>query len=102
MLFGLYEQDIVAIILLGLIANFLFSFLFGLYLTQNIGMEEMLALRGKRRQSPIAAASLFIPYAKMLLTLYRVAILQLYFLNRGHTPKEFWVYMTRDDEGDKA
>jgi hypothetical protein len=41
--------------------------------------------------------SLFIPFAKMAVILYRVAILQIFFLNRGLTHKEFWVYLTQDD-----
>ena len=97
MIFGLYEQDIAAIILLGLIANFLFSFLFGWYLTKNIGMTEMLETRGNRKQSWLMGIALVVPFAKMIVTLYRVAILQLYFLNRGLTHKEYWVYMTRDE-----
>jgi hypothetical protein len=33
----------------------------------------------------------------MLITLYRVAILQFYFLDQGKTHKEFWVYLTSSD-----
>lgn len=97
MLFGLYEQDIAAIALLGILANFSFSLLFGWYLSYNIGLEEMRLSKGARRQNPLIALSLVLPFAKMLLTLYRVAILQLYFLNQGHTHKEYWVYITRDE-----
>lgn len=97
MLFGLYEQDIIAIVLLGILANFLFSFLFGWYLSQNIGVEEMMLSRGSRRQSALIGLSLVIPFAKMAITLYRVVILQLYFLNQGRTHKEFWIYMTHDE-----
>lgn len=97
MLFGLYEQDLVAIALLGILANFSFSFLFGWYLSQNIGTEEMILNRGSRRPGWFTGLALVLPFAKMAQTLYRVAILQLYFLNQGRTHKEFWVYLTRDE-----
>ena len=94
MIFGLNEQDFIAYIIFGLLLNFVFSILFGIYLTKNIGMEEMIRSKGDKEQSFIVSISLFIPYAKMLITLYRVAILQIFFLNRGYTHKEFWIYMT--------
>lgn len=92
-----YEQDIVAFALFGIIVNFLFSFLFGWYLTRNIGLEEMVTSRGTKQQSWLAGVSLAIPFAKMVLTLYRAAILQLYFLNQGLSHKDFWIYMTSDE-----
>ena len=88
------EQDFVAYIIFGLILNFLFSILFGVYLSKNIGMQEMLESKGDKEQSLLVSLSLFIPFAKMIITLYRVAILQIYFLNKGYTHKEFWIYMT--------
>ena len=94
MIAGMNEQDFIAYILFGLILNFLFSILFGMYLSKNIGMKEMLESKGEKPQSLLVSFSLFIPFAKMLITLYRVAILQIYFLNKGHSHKEFWVYMT--------
>jgi hypothetical protein len=94
MIAGMYEQDFMAYIIFGLILNFAFSIFFGIYLSKNIGMKEMLESKGDKKQSFIVSLSLFVPFAKMLITLYRVAILQLYFLNRGYTHKEFWVYMT--------
>jgi len=96
-LLGFYEQDLVAVALLGILSNFAFSFLFGWYLARNIGMEEMALSRGKRRQSLAMGAALIIPFAKMAVTLYRVAVLQLYFLNRGYTHKAFWIYLTQDE-----
>ena len=96
MLYGLYEQDIAAITLLGILANFAFSFLFGWYLSVNIGPEEMMLSRGNRRQGWMIGLALVIPFAKMAVTLYRVAVLQFSFLNRGRSHKEFWVYMTHD------
>ncbi|MBA1437845.1 MAG: hypothetical protein FAF05_02460 [Epsilonproteobacteria bacterium] len=96
MVLGMYEQDFVAYFLFGLILNFLFSIMFGVYLSKNIGMQEMIESKGDKQQSPLVTLSLFIPYAKMLITLYRVAILQFYFLNKGYSHKEFWVYMTHE------
>ncbi len=96
MIAGMNEQDFIAYMTFGLILNFLFSILFGIYLTKNIGMQEMITSKGDKQQSTLVSISLFIPFAKMLITLYRVSILQLYFLNKGHTHKEFWVYMTNN------
>jgi len=94
MIIGMNEQDFIAYIIFGLILNFVFSILFGLYLTKNIGMQEMIASKGDKEQSILVSISLLIPFAKMMITLYRVAILQIYFLNKGYSHKEFWVYMT--------
>ena len=96
MIAGMNEQDFVAYIIFGLILNFLFSILFGIYLSKNIGMQEMMASKGDKEQSLIVKLSLFVPFAKMFITLYRVTILQLYFLNKGYSHKEFWIYMTHD------
>jgi len=98
MIIGMNEQDFMAYIIFGLILNFVFSILFGIYLSNNIGMKEMIASKGEKEQSLLIGLSLFIPFAKMLITLYRVAILQLYFLNKGLSHKEFWVYMTHEEE----
>jgi len=97
MIAGIPEQEFVAYLIFGLILNFLFSMLFGLYLSRNIGIEEMARTKGDREQPWWIAAALFVPYAKMLLTLYRVAILQIFFLDRGHSHKEFWIYLTTDE-----
>lgn len=96
MIAGMYEQDFVAYMIFGLILNFAFSILFGLYLSNNIGMKEMIESKGDKEQPVLVSISLFIPFAKMLITLYRVAILQLFFLNKGLTHKEFWIYMTHE------
>jgi hypothetical protein len=98
MIAGMNEQDFIAYMTFGLILNFLFSILFGIYLTKNIGMEEMISSKGDKRQPLLVSMSLFIPFAKMIITLYRVSVLQLYFLNKGHTHKEFWVYMTHQQQ----
>ena len=98
MILGMYEQDFLAYVIFGLLLNFVFSILFGIYLSNNIGMQEMIESKGDKEQSTIIGLSLFIPFAKMLITLYRVAILQLYFLNKGRSHKEFWVYMTHEEE----
>jgi hypothetical protein len=94
MIAGMYEQDFIAYIIFGLTLNFIFSIFFGIYLSKNIGMQEMMQSKGNKEQSLFVSLSLFIPFAKMAITLYRVAILQLYFLNKGHSHKEFWIYMT--------
>lgn len=94
MIAGMYEQDFIAYMIFGLILNFTFSILFGLYLTKNIGMEEMIHTKGDKKQPLFVSLSLFVPFAKMLITLYRVSILQIYFLNKGYSHKEFWIYMT--------
>ncbi len=98
MIAGMFEQDLAAYIIFGLIVNFLFSILFGLYLSKNIGLEQMMQSKGDKEQSLFIKLSLFIPYAKMFITLYRVAILQIYFLNQGYTHKEYWIYLTHTDE----
>lgn len=94
MIAGMNEQEFMAYMIFGLILNFVFSILFGLYLSKNIGIQEMINSKGDKEQSIIVSLSLFVPYAKMAVTLYRVAILQIFFLNRGYSHKEFWIYMT--------
>lgn len=94
----MFEQEIAAYIIYGIFLNFLFSILFAMYLSKNIGVEEMARNMGTKQQSLLVKLSLFIPYAKMLITLYRVAILQIFFLNRGYSHKEFWIYLTHDDK----
>lgn len=91
------SQDVFAYAIFGLILNFVFSIAFGLYLSKNIGTEEMILSKGDREQPWWLSLSLAIPYAKMIITLYRVAILQFYFLDRGHTHKEFWIYLTSEE-----
>jgi len=95
---GYYEQDIVAIILFGIILNFVFSFLFGWYLSLNIGVKEMLHSKGDKKQSSLMVLMLLVPFAKMGITLYRVAILQLYFLNQGLSHKDYWIYLTHENK----
>jgi hypothetical protein len=96
MIAGINEQDFIAYIIFGLMMNFVFSIIFGIYLSKNIGMQEMIRNKGDKEQPLLVSLSLFIPYAKMLITLYRVAILQIFFLNKGYTHKDFWIYMTTD------
>ncbi len=97
MIAGMYEQDFVAILLFGIILNFLFSFLFGWYLSLNIGMQEMMLSKGDKKQPSWMVLTLLIPFAKMGITLYRVTILQLYFLNQGRSHKDFWIYLTQEN-----
>jgi hypothetical protein len=98
MIAGMYEQDFIAYMIFGLILNFALSIMFGIYLSKNIGMKDMIESKGNKQQSLFVSISLFIPYAKMFITLYRVAVLQLFFLNKGYTHKEFWIYMTSEQE----
>jgi len=81
----------------GVILNFIFSMAFGVYLSNNIGVEEMLLSKGEKEQQWWLSFSLVIPFAKMIITLYRVAILQFYFLDQGKSHKEFWIYLTTED-----
>jgi hypothetical protein len=96
MIAGMYEQELIAYILFGIILNFIFSLFFGIYLSKNIGLEDMMNSKGDKVQSVWTRLTILIPYAKMLLTLYRVAILQFYFLNQGKSHREFWVYLTSE------
>ena len=91
------DQDFIAVITFGLIVNFAFSIMFGIYLSKNIGMEEMIKSKGDKEQSILVSLSLFIPFAKMILTMYRVSILQFYFLDKGLSHKEFWIYITSNN-----
>ena len=94
MIAGIYEQDFIAYTLFGYIVNFLFSIVFGIYLSRNIGIQEMMMSKGDKEQSFLVRLSILIPFAKMIITLYRVTILQFYFLNKGYSHKEFWIYLT--------
>ncbi|MDP2078181.1 MAG: hypothetical protein Q8J85_09030 [Sulfuricurvum sp.] len=78
----------------GVILNFVFSMALGVYLSKNIGIEEMVLSKGDQDQPWWMFLTLIIPFAKMVITLYRVAILQFYFLNEGKTHKDFWIYLT--------
>lgn len=78
----------------GVILNFVFSMALGVYLSNNIGIEEMVLSKGDQEQPWWMFLTLIIPFAKMVITLYRVAILQFYFLNEGKTHKDFWIYLT--------
>jgi hypothetical protein len=102
MIAGMYEQDFMAYMILGLMLNFFFSILFGIYLSKNIGGQEMMTSKGEKDQPWWMPLTLMVPYAKMIITLYRVAILQIYFLNQGRTHKEFWIYMTSDQESNET
>ncbi len=97
MIAGIYEQDLAAIVLFGIILNFLFSFLFSWYLSINIGVEEMMLSKGDKKQPSWMVLTLLVPFLKMLITLYRVTILQLYFLNQGRTHKDYWIYLTGEN-----
>jgi len=96
MIAGMFQDELMAYILFGIILNFGFSLMFGIYLSKNIGVENMMQTKGEKVQSPLLRLSILIPFAKMLITLYRVAILQFYFLNQGKSHQEFWTYLTSE------
>jgi hypothetical protein len=98
MIAGMLEQNFIAYLIFGLVLNFVFSLLFGIYLSKNIGMQEMISSKGDKQQSFYVQLSILIPFAKMLITLYRVMILQLFFLNKGFTHKDFWIYITSSEQ----
>jgi len=97
MIAGMFQDELMAYILFGIILNFGFSLMFGVYLSRNIGVKEMMEMKGEKVQSALLRISILIPFAKMLVTLYRVAILQFYFLNQGKSHQEFWIYITSED-----
>lgn len=101
MIAGMFEQDLAAYMIFGIILNFLFTLLFGWYLSQNIGVEEMMMSKGEKEQPFWMPLTLIIPFAKMAVTLYRIAILQIYFLNQGRSHKEFWIYLTHEEGSDR-
>ena len=49
MIAGMNEQDFVAYLIFGITLNFLFSIMFGVYLSKNIGVEEMMKLKGDKQ-----------------------------------------------------
>jgi len=93
----LFSPELLAYTTFGIVLNFVISIAFGIYLSNNIGMEEMLLSKGSKEQPWLVSVALFIPFAKMIITIYRVSILQFYFLDQGKTHKEFWIYLTHDE-----
>lgn len=92
-----FLSQLLAYATFGIILNFVISIAFGIYLSNNIGMEEMLLSKGSKEQPIWVSLALLIPFAKMIITIYRVSILQFYFLDQGKTHKEFWIYLTHDE-----
>lgn len=88
------DQEIMSLIGFGIISNFMFSFIFGMYMSKNIGLERMLETAGEHKQPTWMSMMLFIPFAKMAITLYRVTILQFAFLNQGKSHHDYWIYLT--------
>jgi len=91
------EQDIFTIVLFGLMANFFFSIMFGMLINRNIGIMEVVKIvRGHKTPQPWYQVILIvIPFAKAIFTLYRVYILQVYFLNQGKSYRDFLLYMVK-------
>jgi hypothetical protein len=90
------SSEFLSYAIFGVILNFVISMAFGLYLSNNIGVQEMMLSKGEKEQPWWMTFTLAIPFVKMLITLYRVAILQFYFLDQGKSHKEFWVYLTSE------
>jgi len=88
------DQEILSFVGFGIITNFIFSFIFGIYMSKNIGIDTMLQTAGEKKQPAWMGLMLFIPFAKMAITLYRVAILQFLFLNQGKSHHDYWLYLT--------
>jgi hypothetical protein len=63
-------------------------------MSNNIGIDEMIKLSNDKKPPVWAGFIIFIPFAKMIMTLYRVTILQFWFLNRGKSHKDYWIYLT--------
>jgi hypothetical protein len=88
------DHEILSFVGYGIISNFIFSFIFGYYMSKNIGIETMLETANSHKQPIWMSMMLFIPFAKMAITLYRVVILQLFFLNQGKSHYDYWNYLT--------
>lgn len=88
------DQEILSFVGFGIMSNFIFSFIFGIYMSKNIGVETMLETAGKNKQPAWMGLMLFVPFAKMAITLYRVAVLQFLFLNQGRSHYDYWLYLT--------
>jgi len=91
----LLEQDIFSIALFGLIVNFVFSIMFGILINRNVGIVEVMKIVRDKKQPWYYSVALIIPFAKAILTLYRVYILQIHFLNKGKSYRDFLIYITK-------
>lgn len=92
----LLEQDIFTLALFGLITNFFFSVMFGLLINRNVGIVEVMRIVKDKKQPWYHTFALVIPFAKAVMVLYRVYILQVYFLNRGKSYRDFLIYILQD------
>jgi hypothetical protein len=92
---GFYEDDFFAIVLFGLVTNFLFSIMLGILINSNVGIVEVMKIVKDRKQPWYLTFLIVVPFAKAVLTLWRVYILQVYFLNRGRSYKDFLLYLTK-------
>ena len=89
------EQDIFSIVLFGLMTNFFFSIMFGILINRNVGIIEVLKIVKGKQKPWYQTLLIVIPFGKAILTLYRVYVLQVYFLNQGKTYKDYLVYMVK-------
>ncbi len=91
-----FEADMFTIFLFGIMANVLFSMSFAFLINSNIPFMELVEIARRERNTKRSAFNIFmifVPFAKVILILYRVYILQVYFLNRGKSYKDFAVYL---------
>jgi hypothetical protein len=95
LIFGLNEADFFAVIVFGIVANFAFSLYFGFLLQQNIKFGDIVNLMRSRKtpQPWYFTILIIIPFGKVFLVLWRVYVLQIYFLNRGRSYHDFMKYM---------
>ena len=98
MIFGFPEELVISYVIFGVIMNFLISLLFGLYITKNIGIVKMMQIGGEYRQPWWLGFAIFIPFLKMGITLYRIYVLQIYFLNQGRSHQEFFEYLVEKNK----
>jgi len=90
------EQDIFTVILFGLMTNFIFSMLFAMLLHKNINPREMITIMDTKeikKTTWYKKVVIIIPFAKTVMVLYRVYILQVYFLNQGKSYKDYMKYL---------
>jgi hypothetical protein len=96
MLFGFNQADVFAIIVFGLFTNFAFTLYFSFLIEKNVSFHTIIAMLKERKQKPwYIVVLIIIPFGKALLTLWRVYVLQIYFLNRGKTYTDFFKYINR-------
>ncbi len=69
--------------------------MFGVLIHKNVGFIEVVKIVRGKRQPWYVGVLLVIPFAKAVLTLWRVYVLQVYFLNKGKSYRDFLLYMVK-------